>query len=97
MSRKIIARSVTLAVIAVSFLASTSANAGSDNKSGKRRGPPPVAFEVCADQAEGASCSFEARRGDVTGTCIVPPRGDEALVCAPEGGAPKDRDEQPEQ
>ena len=84
----------TVAAILATHIASTMADAQSDKQSGKRRGPPPIAFEICADQTEGASCSFEGHRGDVTGTCIVPPRGDEALVCKPERGPPKDQEEQ---
>ena len=37
---------------------------------------------------------FSGRRGDVTGTCIVPPRDQDELACAPEGGPPKDHVEE---
>ena len=84
-------RCITLTVILTTYLTSTIANAGTDKQSGNRRGPPPAAFEVCADQTEAAACSFSGRHGDVTGSCIVPKRdaqGDK-LVCAPEGGPPR--------
>lgn len=56
----------------------------------RHRGPPPEAIEVCVDQSEGDICGFSTPRGDIEGTCIVPPRGEEQLVCAPEGGPPHD-------
>lgn len=59
---------------------------------GRPQGPPPEAIEACADLSEGDACSFTGRRDDeVKGTCIVLPRGDEGLVCAPEGGPPHER------
>ena len=68
------------------------ANAGES----KRRGPPPQAFEACADLAEGAACGFDGRRGEVTGTCFVPPRGEDTLVCAPEDAPGRGGGERPE-
>ena len=50
--------------------------------------PPAEAFEACADKSASDSCCFSGKKGDVTGTCITPPRGEEELVCAPEGGRP---------
>ena len=59
---------------------------------GRRHGPPPEAIEACADLSEGDACSFTGRRDDdVKGTCIVLPRGNEGLVCAPEDGPPHER------
>lgn len=85
-------RCITLTVILATYLNSTIANAEPDQQSGKRRGPPPAAFEVCADQSEASACSFSGRHGDVTGSCIAPKRDDQddKLVCAPEGGPPSD-------
>ncbi|MFT4521061.1 MAG: hypothetical protein ACI9JM_003473 [Halioglobus sp.] len=80
---------ITLAAILATILSSTIAHAESDKDSSKRRGPPEQAFEACADQAEKGACSFSGRRGDVPGTCIVPPHADAELVCAPEGGPPE--------
>ena len=84
-------RCITLTVILTTYLTSTIANAEPDKQSGSRRGPPPAAFEVCADQAEASACSFSGRHGDVTGSCIVPKRDGQGdtLVCAPEGGPPR--------
>ena len=82
-------RDIILATALTSYLVSGIANAESNQGSGKRRGPPPQAFESCADQTEGEACSFAGGRSEeVTGTCIVPPKGEESLVCAPEGGPP---------
>ncbi len=65
----------------------------------ERRGPPPQAFEACADAQEGAVCEVQTRRGNLmAGQCKVPRRrgavdGDNAsgntsdgepLVCRPE-------------
>ncbi len=47
----------------------------------ERRGPPPEALEACASAGTGEQCSFEGRRGTVTGTCET--RHDE-MVCVPE-------------
>ncbi len=68
------------------------ANADPDEREGERRGPPPEAIDACANQSEGAACSFSGRRGEeLNGTCLVPPRGEASLVCAPEGGPPNHR------
>lgn len=87
-------RSITLAIIFAAYLSSTVANAEPGQQSGARRGPPPQAFDACADQPEGADCRFTGHRGDVTGSCIVPRQEGHAeeLVCAPEGGPPRDRE-----
>jgi hypothetical protein len=94
MSTKKVIYGIAQAFILVSYLSSTVANAQPDQQSGERRGPPPQAIAACSDQPEGAACSFSGRRGDVTGSCIVPPQGEEELVCAPAGGPPIDRAEQ---
>lgn len=86
-------RSLTLSAVLAVSLSSSIAIAGSDKQSGKRRGPPPQAIEACADQEEGAACSFSGRRGDVSGSCIVPPHKQDMIVCAPEGGPPKEHQE----
>ena len=53
----------------------------------ERRGPPPEAYEACADLATGDSCEMTGRRGDtLQGACIVPKEDEDSLVCAPEGG-----------
>lgn len=94
MSGKNTIRTMTLAAFLVAVFSATSTTAGSDKKSGKRRGPPPQAIEACAEQEEGSACAFSGRRGDVSGTCLVPPRGEHALVCAPENRPPRDREEE---
>jgi hypothetical protein len=90
MSITTVSRSITMTVILATYLTATIAHAQPDQQSGKRRGPPPQAFEVCADQAEGAACSFSGHHGDITGSCIAPEREGQELVCAPEGGPPGD-------
>ena len=82
-------RSVTQLFILATYITSTIVDAQPDQQSGNRRGPPPQAIEVCADQAEGTECSFYGRRGEVEGSCIVPPQAQDDLACAPEGGPSK--------
>ena len=48
---------------------------------GGRRGPPPEAFEACADQEVDTACAIDTPDGIVEGICRVP-RGDR-LVCVP--------------
>ncbi|NEX20177.1 hypothetical protein G3480_07590 [Thiorhodococcus mannitoliphagus] len=83
------AQRTTLALAFTLCLTAPFAQAESDSQVGRRHGPPPEAFDACADQAENAACQFTGRRGDtVEGTCITPRRSDDGLVCAPEGGPP---------
>ena len=82
-------QSVALALLVVTCLSIPFAHAKPGERGGKRGGPPPEALEVCANQTEGAACSFSGRRGDVEGTCIVLPQGEEQLACAPAGGPPE--------
>ncbi len=83
MNKTIIA-STLLSILAMAALSTANA---ADRQGPPGGGKPPTeAFEACADKSAGDSCSFSASRGDATGSCIKPPRGDEELVCAPEGG-----------
>ena len=75
------------------------ANAEPGGRDGRRGGPPQEAFDACVDKVEGDACSFSGDRGDAEGSCIVPPRGEETLVCAPADGGPglerrRERDEE---
>ncbi|MCB1688360.1 MAG: hypothetical protein KDI33_07740 [Halioglobus sp.] len=88
MNTRQLIRGITRVFIIVSYLSYTVANAQPAQQSGERRGPPPEALEVCVDQTEGAACTFTSPRGEVTGSCIASPKGEEELVCAPEGGRP---------
>jgi hypothetical protein len=83
--------SITQTLILATYILSVTATAGPDQQSGKRHGPPLDALEACADRTEGAACSFSGRRGDVTGSCIVPRHNENELICAPEGGPPRGR------
>lgn len=79
-ARDIVVATATL-VLAMG-LSIPAANADSGERDG-RRGPPQEAFDACVEKVEGDACGFSGRRGDVEGSCIVPPRGEESLVCAP--------------
>ena len=55
---------------------------GSQMREGGRPMPPPEAISACANQAQGAACSFVSPRGDtIQGTCDVP-AGD-GFACKP--------------
>ena len=85
MNKKIVVSSL-LAIIATVALSTASA---ADRQGPPGGGKPPIeAFEACANKSSGDSCTFSASRGDATGTCVTPPREDNELVCAPEGGRP---------
>ena len=50
-----------------------------------RRGPPPEAYEACADASEGDSCAVQTPRGDtMEGTCVADRRDADRLVCRPD-------------
>ena len=73
---------IALAIVVASGLSVPLANAEPGDRDG-RRGPPQEAFDACVGLVESDACSFSGDRGDAEGTCIVPPRGEETLVCAP--------------
>ena len=52
---------------------------------GPGRMPPQQAIQACQDKQQGASCSFDAPRGTVNGTCRNIPNG---FACIPEGRMP---------
>lgn len=77
--------------IAFAFMLATSlsiplANAEPGGRDGQRGGPPQEAFDACVGKIEGDACSFSGDRGNAEGTCVVPPRGEEPLICAPDDG-----------
>lgn len=77
------ARALLVGICLVTQVATAQPGGGS----GERRGPPPEAYEACADLAAGDSCEMTGRRGDtMQGSCIVPKEDEDSLVCAPEGG-----------
>ena len=85
MYKKIVASSLLTILGTVALSTANAAERQGPPGGGK---PPAEAFEACADKSASDSCSFSGKKGDVSGTCITPPRGEEELVCAPEGGRP---------
>lgn len=73
----------TSATLALAAGLSLSATAAENSEREGRRGPPPEAIDACTALVEGDACSFTGRRSDVQGSCIVRPRNEEALICAP--------------
>jgi len=68
-------------------LASVSCTASGERT--RPQGPPAEAIDACVDLSEGDKCSFAGRRGEeISGSCIVLPRDEEGLACAPEGRPP---------
>jgi len=52
---------------------------------GLRNGPPQQALEACANQLQGAACSFSLPNGNtIDGSCVTPPNSS-TLACAPQG------------
>lgn len=79
-------RALLLGVCLISQVASQVASA-QPGGGGERRGPPPQAYEACADLAAGDSCAITGRQGEtLQGSCVVPKEDDDTLVCAPENG-----------
>lgn len=81
-------------LITLSFaLISNSAMAerGGDGDKKQRRGPPPEAIEACSNLNEGDACQFTGRRGDVSGTCFMPPKDDSELACKPSDHKKRDQ------
>ena len=61
--------------------------AGQDSETRKRKGPPPEAIEACAELNEGDACGFVSqRRGEIQGSCFVPPKQGAVLACKPDRG-----------
>lgn len=54
-----------------------------EDKQSARRGPPAEAIEACSNLSEGDTCQFTGRRGDVSGSCSLPPSDDSVLACKP--------------
>ena len=76
-----------LSLFVVLFLSSINANAKPE-----RRGPPSEAIDACANKTEKEACTFISHKGhNIEGNCIVPPRNEAVLVCAPDGGPPHHR------
>ncbi|RMF14909.1 MAG: hypothetical protein D6761_08720, partial [Candidatus Dadabacteria bacterium] len=54
-------------------------------RSGHRpSGPPPEAFEACADREVDEDCTVDTPRGEMDGRCVTA-RDEETLVCVPRG------------
>ena len=71
------------------FLSATfsTAMAERDRKGPPKGKPPTEAFAACAYQAEESACSFSTPDGDtVEGTCALPRKAEESLVCKPNRG-----------
>lgn len=91
MSISRVKRNIVLALVLASCVSIPLANADPGERGARRGGPPQEAFDACVGKVEGDACTFSGRRGDVEGTCIIPPRDEEVLVCAPED-RPRERE-----
>ena len=59
-----------------------------DSQGGMMGQPPQEAINACANQSQGASCSFTIPNGTISGTCQTPPNVSQ-LACMPVGGPPQ--------
>ncbi len=76
--------SLLFGVVGLMLLSSTSAEA----RGRGRRGPPPAAYEACANKKVGDACTFDCLRGGpVEGTCQI--RWDDRLSCFPKDRVPR--------
>ena len=76
---RVLALFLGVVLLALSGLASAQSGEGR----GQSRGAPPEALTACEGLSEAQVCSFNGRRGEVSGQCITTP--DDQLACAPEG------------
>lgn len=80
----------TLTALLLTLFLSTvisTANAKNGRKGPPKGKPPEAAFTACADQSEESACSFiTPDEKAVEGTCKVPRRAEESLVCKPSRG-----------
>ena len=82
-------RGVLITTLLVAQFACAQSEQEENGPGGERPGPPPEAFEACADKSEGDSCSVEGPGGrSMEGQCKTSPRGDEGMMCMPAGGPP---------
>ncbi|NEX23207.1 DUF1566 domain-containing protein [Thiorhodococcus mannitoliphagus] len=75
---------IALSLIIGAAVPLASAQPGGDHGGGRRGPPPQEALDACADLSEQDSCQFSSPRGRVEGTCVLPPREDGILICAPD-------------
>ncbi len=83
MNSKYLAAAVVVATMFVAGTSSARKNEDGEKDCDHKRGPPQAAVDACADAADGASCTFESRRGELSGTCLEVRDG--SIACVPEG------------
>jgi hypothetical protein len=88
-----------LPVITALMLLASGALAQESGKKRGHRGPPPEAIEACTGAEVGQVCEFTGGRGEaVSGSCIVPRRGEsQTLACKPSGARPEGKSERSEE
>ena len=90
MKSKTIASTLFVVMAALSISACSSDNQRGGKRGGGSEGKPPAeAFEACASKSEGQSCTVSSSRGEMSGTCKAPPKGEGELACVPAGKRPK--------
>jgi len=76
--------------ILITTLSITACSGGANEHGGKKHGKPTAeAFSACKSKAEGQSCTVTSSRGEMTGTCKAPPRGEGELACVPANNRPQ--------
>ncbi|GAA0404101.1 hypothetical protein GCM10009133_10940 [Cocleimonas flava] len=89
MKSKTIASTLFVVMAALSISACSSDNQRGGKRGGSGGKPPAEAFEACASKSEGQSCTVSSSRGEMSGTCKAPPKGEGELACVPAGKRPK--------
>lgn len=73
-------------ILFLSIMLSSNAHAERERK-GK---PPEAAFSACDGLEQEASCSFNNNQGEaIDGTCMVPRKSQNTMVCKPNRGQKK--------
>lgn len=66
---------------APTFAADSPGQRGTEDGGAARRGPPAEAVAACKGLANGQSCNFTGRQGDMRGSCWAP--AGKPLACKP--------------
>lgn len=93
MPKQAIIKHSTMGLVLGALLVTQTACAQPGGGRGERRGPPPEAYEACADLATDDGCEMQGRRGEtLQGSCIALAEDEGSLVCVPEDAPERKRD-----
>ncbi len=79
-----IPKSSILALMIISTSTVSAYDQNEQQRAHKRHGPPAQAIAACSELKQEDNCNFISPRGDnISGTCIIPRRHKESLICKP--------------